>query len=204
MEVGRLRVNPPRRPGKPALAGLLFHFLKLAQHLAAGSPFARELAQVRIYRGQPDSKLDPRGYSASRRQISVGTVAVRDSRDTTAPLPLRLARPVRTWGEASRKGIDVVLSLDFAMLAVAGTYDAGILFSMDTDMKPALEAVADLTNKHGSPRVREVAAWSCTTQHNQRLAIKTCNLYSHWIAKTPIRPWLMLWITPPRLLACRG
>jgi hypothetical protein len=24
--------------------------------------------QVRIYRGQPDGKLDPRGYAASRRQ----------------------------------------------------------------------------------------------------------------------------------------
>jgi hypothetical protein len=43
----------------------------LAQHLADDSPFDRQLHQVRIYRGQPDGKLDPRGYAASRRQHAV-------------------------------------------------------------------------------------------------------------------------------------
>ena len=42
--------------------------VKLAQHLAADSPYPRRLEQVRIYRGQPDSTKDPRGYGASRRQ----------------------------------------------------------------------------------------------------------------------------------------
>lgn len=44
--------------------------VKLAQHLVDDSPFDRKLTQVRIYRGLPDSKLDPKGYGASRRQHS--------------------------------------------------------------------------------------------------------------------------------------
>src|SRR5215813_2023055 len=43
----------------------------LAQHLAADSPYDRELQQVRIYRGRPDSSLDPKGYAASSRQAGV-------------------------------------------------------------------------------------------------------------------------------------
>ena len=38
-------------------------------------------------------------------------------------------------------------------------FDVAILMSTDTDPKPALEYIAGLTNKDGTPRV-EVAAWS--------------------------------------------
>ena len=40
----------PRRPGQPDLAGIIY--------------FQRGLTQVRIYRGQPDSILDPKGFGA--------------------------------------------------------------------------------------------------------------------------------------------
>lgn len=155
--------------------------LILAQHLAADSPFDRELAEVRVYRGQPDGKLDPRGYAASRRQHAVWQ---------RSPLVALAVRPLRYppgWprncppGERPQeKGIDVALSLDFVTMATDGSYEVGILFSTDTDMKPALEIVADLTGKHGSPRA-EVAAWSGSGQHNRRLAIKNRNLYCHWL-----------------------
>lgn len=80
------------------------------------------------------------------------------------------------------KGIDVALALDFVMMAVRGEYDVGILMSTDTDLKPALEVVAAMTSGPGSVRA-EVAAWSASGQHNRRLAIKTRNLYCHWIDK---------------------
>jgi len=35
-------------------------------------------------------------------------------------------------------------------VAVRGTFDVGILMSTDTDMKPALEAVAELTQCQGT------------------------------------------------------
>lgn len=155
----------------------------LAQLLAADSPFERELAQVRIYRGQPDSKRDPRGYSASRRQ-QAGWVRSPLVNLTVRPLryPPGWPRQTQPGERPEEKGIDVALALDFVTMAVAGEYDVGILMSTDTDLKPALEYVASLTSKPG-PRA-EVAAWSGAGQHNRRLSIKTRNLYCHWLGET--------------------
>jgi hypothetical protein len=51
--------------------------------------------------------------------------------------------------------------------------------SSDTDLKPALEIVAALTD---TQRTRaEVAAWSAPGRPRRRLAIKSRNLYCHWI-----------------------
>jgi hypothetical protein len=66
-------------------------------------------------------------------------------------------------------------------MATRGDYEVGILMSTDTDMKPALEAVAELTDAQG-PRA-EVAAWSAVGQHNRRLAISTRRIYCHWVGK---------------------
>lgn len=49
--------------------------LKLGLHLARDSPYNRELTQVRVYRGQPASDRDPRGYAACRRQVAVWKAA---------------------------------------------------------------------------------------------------------------------------------
>jgi hypothetical protein len=53
--------------------------------------------------------------------------------------------------------------------------------STDTDLKPALEAVAQLTATRGTRA--EVAAWSAPGQRNRRLAIRSRNLYCHWAGK---------------------
>lgn len=154
--------------------------LALAQHLAADSPFDRELHQVRIYRGQPDGKLDPRGYGASRRQHAAWQ---------QSPLVTLVTRPLRYpqgWPSRSKpgerpqeKGIDVALAIDFVVMAVRQEYDVGILMSTDTDLKPALEAVAELTDKHGTRA--EVAAWQAPQQQCRRLAITSRRLYCHWV-----------------------
>lgn len=154
----------------------------LAQHLAGDSPFDRELYQVRIYRGLPDATRDPRGNAACLRQAA--------SWDQS-PLVKVTTRPLlypRGWpdshqpGERPReKGIDIALAIDFVTMAVRGEYQVGILMSTDTDMKPALEAVADLTSTEA---VRaEVAAWSADGRHNRRLAISSRRLYCHWVGK---------------------
>lgn len=76
-------------------------------------------------------------------------------------------------GEKPReKGIDVALAIDFVTMAVRGEYDVGILFSTDTDLKPALEAVAQL----GTGVRAEVAAWS-GDGHNRRLSISSRQLW---------------------------
>jgi uncharacterized LabA/DUF88 family protein len=152
----------------------------LARHLADDSPFDRELHQVRIYRGQPDSLRDPRGYAASRRQHAAwqnSSLVVL----TTRPLRYPQGWPA-TPERPQEKGIDVALALDFALMAFRSEYEVGILMSTDTDMKPALEAVAAMGRSPG-PRA-EVASWSAGPgQRSRRLAISSRNLYCHWAGK---------------------
>jgi uncharacterized LabA/DUF88 family protein len=154
----------------------------LAQHVTADSTYDRQLQQVRIYRGLPDNKHDPRGYAASRRQAATWQ---------RSPLTQVTMRPLlypRGWpashqpGEKPReKGIDIALAIDFVVMAVHREYDVGILMSTDTDMKPALEAVAEMTGARG---VRaEVAAWSVPEMHCRRLSIASRRLYCHWVGK---------------------
>lgn len=158
----------------------------LARHLADDSPFDRQLHQVRIYRGQPDGKLDPRGYAASRRQHAAWQ---------QSPLVTLATRPLRYpqgWPARSRigerpqeKGIDVALAVDFVVMAVRNEFEVGILMSTDTDMKPALEAVARLTPAQGTRA--EVAAWGVPGRHSRRLAIQFRNLYCHWVGEDVYR-----------------
>jgi uncharacterized LabA/DUF88 family protein len=154
----------------------------LAKHLAADSPFSRELKQVRIYRGQPDSILDPKGFGASSRQAATW------QRSPLVDLTMRTLRYPWGWPDRSRmgerpqeKGIDVALAIDYVVMAVRKEFDVGILMSTDTDMKPALEAVAQLTSTQGTRA--EVAAWSSAGRHNRRLAIRSRSLYCHWVGK---------------------
>ena len=66
-------------------------------------------------------------------------------------------------------------------MAVRRDFEVGILMSTDTDMKPALEAVAQLTATQGTRA--EVASWSAVGQHSRRLSIQSRNLYCHWVGK---------------------
>ncbi|GAA4626361.1 hypothetical protein GCM10023196_034300 [Actinoallomurus vinaceus] len=159
--------------------------VRLALHLVADSPFDRELAQVRIYRGQPDSKLDPKGYGASRRQHAAW---LRSPYVHLVTRPLRYPSGWPTRGlpgeKPTEKGIDVQIALDYALMAERGQYDVGILMSTDTDLKPALEEVAEMAHgKVHAPRP-EVAAWGADGRHNRRLSIKSArNLWCHWLDK---------------------
>lgn len=54
------------------------------------------------------------------------------------------------------KGIDVALAVDLVRLAYQGAYDVAVVFSRDTDLIPALEAVAEMRTH----RIHlEVATW---------------------------------------------
>jgi uncharacterized LabA/DUF88 family protein len=63
----------------------------------------------------------------------------------------------RGWPDQppQEKGIDVALAVDLMVSAFRGTYDALVLFSSDTDLLPALEAVVQLRLRH-----IEVGCWS--------------------------------------------
>jgi uncharacterized LabA/DUF88 family protein len=148
--------------------------------LAQDSPFDRELLEVRVYRGRPDATRDPKGYVACTRQCATW------EKDPRVKVILRTLSYPYGWpttslpGEKPReKGIDVALAIDFVVMAVREEYDVGILMSTDTDLKPALEAVAVATAA-GGPRV-EVAAWSGAEVRNRRLSISGKQLWCHWL-----------------------
>lgn len=141
------------------------------------------LSGVRIYRGQASNIRDRKGYTASRRQYSVW------ESDPLITIVSRTLNYPPGWpdshqpGEKPReKGIDVALAMDFAIMGMRHEYDVGILFSMDTDLKPSLEFVTDLTRARGKPRA-EVAAWSAPDQKNGRLSVSGKQIYCHWIGE---------------------
>ena len=87
----------------------------LAQHLAADSPFDRKLHQVRIYRGQPDATLDPKGYIASSHQAAAWQQSpLVELNDANSPLPAGLASAEPHRRASQEKGIDVALAIDFS------------------------------------------------------------------------------------------
>ena len=74
------------------------------------------------------------------------------------------------------KGIDVVLAVDFVMMAQRGEYDVGIIFSDDTDLDPALEAVGDLRG----PGHAELASWRDPNRGGPRdVTAGGARVYSH-------------------------
>ena len=58
---------------------------------------------------------------------------------------------------AEQKGVDVQLAIDFIAGAIDRDFDVGVIFSTDTDLRPALDFVADRFQRY--PRA-EAAAWS--------------------------------------------
>lgn len=130
----------------------------------------RDLAEVRIYRGMPSSTRDPKGYGAADRQIALWRQTGRLN-VITRPLNYRVPDAPK------EKGIDVQLAVDFVRLAIEGRYDAGVLFSADTDLLPALEAVCEL---RGSAAC-EVAAWAPPGSSPNILRVKDQHLRYHYL-----------------------
>jgi NYN domain len=129
------------------------------------------LHQVRIYRGMPDGRRDPRGRMAFDRQARAWR---RDPRVQLIARPLRYPRDPRR-ARPVEKGIDVCLAIDFVTMALRGEYDVGVLMSSDTDLVPALESVLDL-----APEVQpQVAAWAPTNGAARRLRVPGTSLWCH-------------------------
>lgn len=135
--------------------------VRLGQRIAQMVPDGK-FQQVRVYRGLPSSSKDPKGYGASRRQTAAWMK--RDPKHVYVCLhPLQYLD-----GEPPReKGVDVQLAIDYVTLAVAGEFDVGVLFSTDTDLRPALEAVYNLNG--ANPPYPWVAGWKGPNCHRRRI-----------------------------------
>lgn len=150
--------------------------VRLAQLIVARGLEPRTLHQVRVYRGQPDATRDPKGYGANSRQCAAW------ASDPLTEVVTRTLRYPQNWPteREEEKGIDVTLAIDFVMMAIRNEYEAGVLMSTDTDLRPALEAVAGLEKTGGYPQA-EVAAWSAPGGHSRRLAVPGMKLWCHWL-----------------------
>ncbi len=136
-----------------------FDPLKLGELICKRKPFGqeyttRQLSQVRVYTGRPDSSKDPHTYGAHMRQCAAWEkkgIIVR-ARTLRYPHDWPARRP-------EEKGIDVALAIDFVTMAVEGEYDVGVIASTETDLRPAIEYV---TNKRAASV--EVVAWQESTR----------------------------------------
>lgn len=110
----------------------------------------RELVAVHVYRGMPLKRLDEKGYSAAQRQVSAW------ERDGGGMVHAH-TRPLNYRDPSSprEKGIDVALAVDFVAGAIRKDFDIGIIFSEDTDLHPAIEAVGGIVG----PGRAELAMW---------------------------------------------
>jgi hypothetical protein len=157
----------------------------LGELITRRSRFDRSLAEVRVYRGQPDAARDPKGYAAWSRQVESWR------RDPRVVVISRTLRYPPNWprGKPQEKGIDVALAVDLVLMAVRHEYDVGIVMSTDTDLKPALEAVVDLG---GNPYPKcEVAAWFAEIGASRRLSLPRRRVWCHWLTAETTGPSLI-------------
>lgn len=162
--------------GEPAWCGQV-NPMQLGQCLTKKKP-DRELKQVRVYRGIPTNKNDPKGYAASRRQTAAWLAAA--GRVGSDRLHVSLHPLQYLPGKAPReKGVDVELAIDMAMGAVRGDFDVAILVSADTDLRPAVHAVYD-ENGSDKPWV-EIAGWRGPYGQRRIAAIPPRHARGLWI-----------------------
>lgn len=139
---------------------------------------ARELIEVRVYRGEPHSEHDRAAHSACQRQV--GRWA-KQARVVPRVRPLRYRATawdrdgrVTAW-DVQEKGIDVLLAVDMVKGALRDNYDVAVLVSADTDLLPAVEAVLD-----DGKRV-EVVSWRPDKGRGSRLELPRRNIWCHWL-----------------------
>ena len=142
--------------------------LKVGSRIAAKSGSTLEF--VRIYRGLPDGAKDPKGNAACSRQVAAWRQLQRVE-VFTRPLRYPQNYPAE---KPSEKGIDVQLAVDFVVAALDSRFDIGVIFSADTDLKPAIETVCART-----PHRVEVATWQPPVGYASRISIQTRKIWCH-------------------------
>ena len=124
-----------------------------AERIAArGGPRGElvEVSGVRVYTGYHTPERDQRAYSSYRRQRAFWE-------RTGCQVIARSLRYAGTEvGHAREKGVDVALAVDYVRMAIERQFEVGAIFSMDTDLAPALEFVKSLNDPSITP---VTAAW---------------------------------------------
>lgn len=148
--------------------------LKVGHLIASKTPNAA-LELVRIYRGLPDGGKDPKGNAACSRQVAAWRKLPRVE-VFTRPLRYPHNYPAE---KPTEKGIDVQLAIDFVVAALDERFDIGVIFSADTDLKPAIETVLARTAVEVA-----VATWQPPIGHASRIHIAGRRVWCHFLKET--------------------
>jgi hypothetical protein len=130
---------------------------------------------VRVYRGLPDGSRDPKGHAACSRQVA----AWRTNAGVQVVTRALRYPPTYPHEKASEKGIDVQLAIEFVTGALDDAFDIGVVFSADTDLKPALEMVCQRT-----PVKVEVATRQPAVGYASRISIPERKLWCHYLDRS--------------------
>lgn len=160
----------------PSTAGRVWP-MRFARELVHREPLGtaddRDLKEVRVYTGMPNSTKQSQNYAAARRHIA----AWRNAGATVIARPLRYPND---WpnGSPEQKGVDVQIAIDMVLMAIQDELDVAILASTDTDLKPALEAFFILS--FGRAKRVEVAAWR-KGGFAKRLSVSGEHVWCHYL-----------------------
>jgi hypothetical protein len=75
--------------------------------------------------------------------------------------------------------VDVHLAVDFLAMAMRGDFEVGIIFSHDTDLKPALEVAS--APDFGRSIICEIAAWLGPGGARRGLRLEGKGLQCHYL-----------------------
>lgn len=117
-----------------------------------------QLNQVRVYRGLPDPRKEPKANAANQTQATTWRErAASPDRLFLYQRPLRYPKGWPDTAKAQEKGVDVALAVQLVQLTYQGAMDVAIVCSHDTDLAPALDVVASVR----TAKVHlEVASWA--------------------------------------------
>jgi len=138
---------------------------------------------MRVYRGRPSQHRDTRSCADHQRQTD-RQVGRGDGLVTVISPDLRYP-PDWPRRAAQEKGIDVALAVDFVVMVANRACDFGILFSSDTDLVPALEAV--LASRPQDPPACEVAARVVPGVRARSLSVRAVRVGCHLLTEVEYR-----------------
>jgi uncharacterized LabA/DUF88 family protein len=151
----------------------------LASKRPSGSSEPRDLKEVRVYRGRPDSTKEPKTYGAHMRQCDAWE-------KNGVSVFARALRYPHSWPDdpAEEKGIDVQIAIDMVTMASNAEFDVAVLVSTDTDLRPALEAFFLLPFE--GARAIEVATWR-SEGFQKALRVPGRHIWCHYLHEDDYR-----------------
>jgi len=144
-------------PGSPPELGVVDP-VALAHNLVDGRPTPGKLVDVEVFRGRPDPAHQPSASRAYRRQLCSWSRYVPLLQVHCLPVSYRPTAwdangRALAW-DGHEKGIDTTMAIRLVLGAERRNYDVAIVFTADTDLQPAVDAV------FASGLAAETATWA--------------------------------------------